>query len=41
VVVLVVDVAVPTKDENARIRLSRVAKGMTPFRIQQILEHKR
>jgi hypothetical protein len=27
VVVPAVDVAVPTKDEKARIRLSRVAKG--------------
>jgi hypothetical protein len=37
VVVPVVDVAVPIKDENARIRLSKVAKGKTPFRIQQII----
>jgi hypothetical protein len=34
VVVPVVVAAVPTKDEKARIRLSRVAKGKTPFRIQ-------
>ena len=37
VVVPVVEVAVPTNDEKARIRLSRVAKGKSPFRFRQVV----
>jgi hypothetical protein len=36
--VVPVVVAVPTKDEKARIKLSRVAKGRAPFRIQQVMK---
>jgi hypothetical protein len=35
------EVAVPTKDEKASIRLSKVAKGKTPFRMQQVMKRNR